>query len=92
MNYPCVELYFDVETGPLFIRVWMKTNNILHEGDVETKYVIECSEVKSSILRQGFQRLEDAVIHLSNINTISAFQVGYRSELNNPAVVVYMEL
>lgn len=91
MKYPCVELYFDMDVGPLNIRIWLKTNNQLKDGAIELTHHLEMDEVKATIQRQKIVDKERMVRLLSAIESISAFQVTYRHDINHTGTVVYRE-
>lgn len=91
MKYPCVELYFEMEPGPLHIRIWLKTNNQLKDGAIDLAYYLEMDEIKATIQRQKIVEKERMVRLLSAIDSISAFQVTYRHDMNCTGVVVYRE-
>jgi hypothetical protein len=91
MKFPCVELYFEVEVGPLDIRVWMKTNNELKDGVVPLHHYIEMDKLKGMLIGRGFVDMDKAVRFLSREESVAAFQVTYRHDMNRTATIVYRE-
>lgn len=91
MKHPCVELYFEVETGPLDIRIWLKTNDTTTEGRVsERAYLLQDSLLKSIFMMRCVNK-EEMIQFLEVQNGISAFQVAYRHDGRRTGIVVYRE-
>lgn len=91
MKHPCVELYFEMEAGPLDIRIWLKTNDILTDGRVGTSTYFNKDGLVKSIRNMKCVDKEEMVKFLEMQNTISAFQVCYRHDMHRTAVIVYRE-
>jgi hypothetical protein len=91
MKFPCVELYFEVETGPLDIRIWLKTDNELKDGALSLAHYMTMDGIKHSILARQFSDKERAIRFLAESPSIAAFQVTYRHDMNRTATVVYRE-
>lgn len=91
MKHPCVELYFEMETGPLDIRVWLKTNDTITEGRVSAAAYLVKDGLVLSILTMKCVNKEEMIEFLEMQNYISAFQVCYRHDHHRTGVVVYRE-
>lgn len=92
MRHPCVEVYFEVETGGLDIRVWMKTDDQIIDGDVGTKFHLAAEHLRIAILTAGrCMSRPDMVAFLEREQDVSAFQVTYRSDNARMAIIVYEE-
>lgn len=91
MKHPCVELYFELEPGPLHIRIWLKTNDALVDGRVSASVYRVRDSLEKSIRNMRCVTMEPMVEFLEMQNSISAFQVCYRHDNTQTSVVTYRE-
>lgn len=91
MKHPCVEVYFDLETGPLDIRIWLKTDDVLVNGRIDSSIYLIQDGLINTILVMKCADKEAMIEFLEKQKAISAFQVCYRHDHHRTSVVVYRE-
>ena len=96
MKHPCVELYFDIELSKASIRVWLKTDNKIQDGNISKKFYEIANEIREGIIRvqqcpELCPTVSDYVSLLEKQEQVSAFQVTDRADYRNLGVVVYRE-
>lgn len=92
MKHPCVELYFEVETSKLDIRIWLKTDDTLSYGNLKGIYFMKADEVRQEILsRFRCAERSEVIEYLETIDDLAAFQITYRHDYTKIGVIVYKE-
>lgn len=91
MKHPCVELYFELETGPLDIRIWLRAGGTILDGRVDPVVLVRKDSLVKSIQNMKCVSMDSMVEFLEMQNIISAFQVCYRHDMHRTAVIVYRE-
>lgn len=91
MKHPCVELYFDLETTDANIRIWIKTDDKLVFGALDSRFFERAQQIRTLLIQHTHMPVSFLTALLEQEDGISAFQIGLREDWKNLATVVYKE-